>query len=34
MILVLSGVRPLLAARFGFLADSAQYPLVPMFQQA
>src|SRR5580692_8276775 len=34
MILVLSDVRPLLAARFGFLADSIQYPLVPMSRQA
>src|SRR5580704_1120976 len=34
MILVLSDVRPLLAARFEFLADSAQYPLVPMSRQA
>src|SRR5580692_1403899 len=34
MILVLSDVRPLLAARFGFLADSSQYRLVPMSRQA
>src|ERR1700685_576033 len=34
MTLVLSDVRPLLAARFGFLADSAQYPRIARSRQA
>src|SRR5580700_9516850 len=34
MILVLSDVRPLIAARFGFLADSVQYPRIVRSRQA
>src|SRR5258708_37615542 len=34
MNLVLSVARPFIAARFGFLADSVQYPLVPASRQA